>query len=234
MPRPLCLIMGFGEGVGAALARSFLAAGYDLALLSRSGRGLDETELGEGRQHVVACDIADTDALGSVLERIEQEAGPVDTLLYNADTGAFGDLDAISEADFEQAWRINVMGLFVAAKALSPGMVARGTGNIIISGATASLRGNPGTVAFAPAKSGQRALAQSLAKQLGPKGVHVALMVIDAVVDTPRNLSGMFAGNPREFFVSAEQIAATALQLARQDRSAWTFELDLRPFAENW
>ena len=114
-----------------------------------------------------------------------------------------------------------------------PAMKAAGSGTIIFIGATASLRGGPKAAAFAPAKAAQRSLAESMARALGPAGIHVALIVVDAVVDLPRTRKAM-ADKPDSFFLEPEEMAASALWLAQQPRSAWTFEIEVRPFGEKW
>ena len=234
MGREVCAIIGFGPGLGIAYARTFLGAGYDLALLSRTGAGLSEGVPGDAAAKAYTCDAGDPKSLVAALDRVEQELGPIDVLIYNADIAQFGTLEDISESQFEQSWRVGVLGLFVASKVLGPRMAERGSGKIVVSGATASLRGNLWTTAFAPTKAAQRILSQSLAKQLGPKGVHVAYLVIDGVIDTKDTRENFAPTEPDDFFIQPDRIAEAALFLARQDRSAWTFELDLRPFGEKW
>lgn len=227
MTKPVCVLVGYGAGTGDALAETFAGAGYAMALISRSGAGGDH-----GRAY--ACDASDPVALTRTLDQIAADQGPVDCVLYNASSAAFGLIEDVSQDDFEAAFKLAVGGLYATARAVAPGMAKRGTGAIIVMGATASLRGVPFTAAFAPAKAGQRALAQSLARTYGPKGVHVALIIIDAVIDTPRNLTGNWADKPEGYFIKRQAIAETALALTKQDPSAWTFELDLRPSGESW
>jgi NAD(P)-dependent dehydrogenase (short-subunit alcohol dehydrogenase family) len=174
------------------------------------------------------------ESLVAMLDRVENELGPIEVVIYNADLAQFGTLEEVSEFEFDQSWRVGVLGLFTVAKLLGPRMSERGSGKIIVSGATAALRGNLWTTAFAPTKAAQRILSQSLAKQLGPKGVHVAYLVIDGVIDTEDTRQNFAPNEPDDFFIQPDQIAETALFLAGQDRSAWTFELDLRPFGEKW
>jgi NAD(P)-dependent dehydrogenase (short-subunit alcohol dehydrogenase family) len=131
------------------------------------------------------------------------------------------------------AWRVNAYGALAAAREVIPAMKAAGAGAIIFIGATASRRGGPRTAAFAPAKAAQRSLADSMARSLWPQGIHVALVVVDAVVDLPRTRRNM-PDKPDSFFLKPDDMAATALWLARQPRSAWTFEAEVRPFGENW
>jgi len=224
---PVTAIIGYGPGLGAAYARTFREAGYDLALLSRSGA----TEPGAKSYK---ADAADPDSLKAALAQATADLGPIDVMIYNADLATFGDLNAVDEAAFEQSWRVATLGLYAAARSAGREMVARGAGTIIVSGASAALRGRDWTTAFAPSKAAQRILAQALAKQFGPKGVHVAYLVIDAVIDTEDTRGDFAKGRPDEFFSDPDRIAETALFLTRQDRSAWTFEIDLRPFGETW
>ena len=233
MTNPVCAIIGFGPGLGTSYATTFARAGYDLALLSRSGAGSDLDVEGVTIK-AYPCDAGDPGALTAKLKKVEADLGAIDVVIYNAGLASFGPLEDITAEQFEQNWRVSALGLFAVAKALAPQMVQRGSGTIIVSGATASLRGNVWTTAFAPSKAAQRILAQSLAKQLGPKGVHVAYLVIDGVIDTVDTRTHFAPDEPDEFFIKPDSIAETALMLARQDRSAWTFELDIRPFGEKW
>jgi len=232
MTKPVCTIVGIGPGNGQALARKFAGEGYSLALLSRTTEyaGALAAELGDAVAY--ACDVADPSQVADAMARVARELGPVETLIYNAGAGVFGTFDDVDDAGFELCWRVNVMGLLACTRAVVGPMRAARKGNIIVSGATASLRGKPMTSAFAAAKAAQRSLAQSLARQLGPEGIHVALVIIDGVIDLPRTRK-MF-DRPDDFFIKPEDIAFTALHLSRQPKSAWSFEVDVRPFGENW
>ena len=232
MAGPVCVVVGVGPGIGDALARRFTREGWRVALIARSTDHILPlaTEL-DGAPYT--CDVTDTDALRTTFGRIREEVGPVHTLLWNVGSGVWGDLDAVDEDALELSWRTNTLGLFTAVKASIGDMRARGSGKILITGATASRRGKPGTLAFAAGKSAQRSLAQSLARQLWPEGVHVALVVVDGVVDLPRTRERM-PDKPDAFFVRPSEVATTFVHLARQPRSAWTFELEVRPFGESW
>lgn len=232
MSKPVCAIVGIGPGNGQAFARRFGAAGYALALLSRTTGFASELAAEIGDAKAYACDVSDAAEVANVLSRAARELGDVDTLIYNAGAGVFGTFDEVDDAGFELCWRVNVMGLLACTRAVIGPMQKRGRGNIIISGATASLRGKPMTAAFAAAKAGQRSLAQSLARQLGPEGIHVALVIIDGVIDLPRTRERF--DKPDAFFLRPEDIATTVFHLATQPKSAWSFEVDVRPFAENW
>ncbi len=233
MARPICVVVGVGEGNGAALARAFDQEGYALALLAR---GTDFTtqlagELAEARAY--ACDVTDLAAIAETFARIRADLGDPSTLIFNAGSGVRGDVESISLEQFETAWRVNALAALAASQEVIPAMKSKGSGTIIFIGATASRRGGPGTAAFAPAKAAQRSLAESMAKSLGPKGIHVALIVIDAVVDLPRTRERM-PDKPDSFFLKPEDMAATVVCIARQPSSAWSFEVEVRPFGERW
>lgn len=231
--RPVCIIAGAGPGNGEAFARLFASAGYAVALLARRKDRIEALagQLPNARPFV--CDVTDAASVEAVFLSIAAQMGPVDTLIYNAGKGVWGNVEEVAPADFEEAWRVNTLGLFLAARQVVPSMTEAGRGAIVVVGATASLRGMAGTAAFASAKAAQRALTQSLARLLWPKGVHVSLIIIDGVVGGPDTLS-MFPGRSDDFFVKPAAVAEIALGLARQDRSAWSFEVEARPFGEKW
>ena len=233
MSKPVCAVVGVGEGNGAALARAFAGAGMAVALLARH-TGLTSAlaqELPDARAY--ACDVSDASSVAKVFAGIRTEMGDPAALIYNAGSGVWGDVESITLNDFEAAWRVNAYGALAASREVIPAMKAAGTGTIIFIGATASRRGGPRTAAFAPAKAAQRSLAESMARSLWPQGIHVALVVVDAVVDLPGTRRNM-PDKPDSFFLKPDDMAATALWLAQQPRSAWTFEAEVRPFGENW
>ena len=230
---PVCVIVGAGPGNGAAFARQFSRAGYRVALLAR---GRDVSTRWSARSPAPApmptTPPIPEDA-ARVFEAIRQDLGAPQTLIYNASTRDFADIDATTPESFELAWRVNCFGCLLAAQQVIPDMRAAGSGSIVIIGATASLKGAAGFVAFGSAKAAQRSLAQSLARQLGPEGIHCSYVIIDAVVDMPASRA-MFPDAPDSFFARPDDIAESVFHLARQPKSAWTFELDLRPFGEHW
>jgi NAD(P)-dependent dehydrogenase (short-subunit alcohol dehydrogenase family) len=230
----VCAIIGVGPGNGMALARRWANAGYAVALLSRSVDKLETyaEELGENAR-AFACDAADPESVTGALAAVEGEFGPIDTLIYNAGAGNWGNWEAVDLEGFEHCWRVNTLGLYAAAKALAPAMIERGTGRIAVIGAGAAWRGRAGSIAFAAAKSSQRSVAQSLARDLGPRGIHVSYCVIDGVIDLPRTRQWM-PDKPDEFFIQADHIAAAVFGVCSQMPSAWTFEFDVRPFGEDW
>lgn len=231
--RPVCVVVGVGPGLGAAFARGFAREGYRVALLARRREVSDELagELEGARAYT--CDVSDPASIEEAFRSIEGELGAPSVVVYNAGSGVFGTFEEVAPADFEMAWRVNALGLFLVARRVAPAMRAAGQGSLIVVGATASRRGVPRTAAFAPAKAAQRSLAESLARSLWPAGIHVALIVVDGVVDLPRTRAWM-KEKPDSFFIKPDEVAVTAVALARQPRSAWSFEVEARPFGETW
>ncbi|HEY6477788.1 MAG TPA: SDR family NAD(P)-dependent oxidoreductase [Polyangia bacterium] len=231
--KPVAVVVGVGPGNGAALARRFHAAGYAVALLARSTSFTTDLARALEGARPYACDVGDEASVARAFSAIASEMGPVEVLLYNAGTGVWGTIEDVAAKDFEQSWRVNALGAFLSSKQVIGGMKKAGTGSIVFIGATASRRGNVKTAAFAPAKAAQRSLAESMARHLWPAGVHVALLILDGVVDLPRTRQ-MMSGKPDSFFIRPDDVAEVALQVARQPRSAWTFEQEVRPFGESW
>jgi NAD(P)-dependent dehydrogenase (short-subunit alcohol dehydrogenase family) len=190
-----------------------------------------EAELPEARSFV--CDVSDAASITRTFANIRASMGQVDTLVYNAGPGIWGSIDEVSPAAFEETWRVNALGTFLAAREVIPAMKAAGRGNILVVSATAARRGKARTAAFAPAKAAQRSLAEAMAKQLWPAGIHVALVIIDGVVDLPATRK-MMPDKPDDFFVKPDDVAATLHWLSSQPRSAWAFEVEARPFGEVW
>jgi len=231
--RPVAVVAGAGPGIGAALARRFAAGGYAVAVLARDIAKVKEITAGVEGTFTFACDVGDAASVASVFGAIGADLGPVSALLFNAGSGVFKSVEEITPAEFEASWRVNAYGALLCSQAVIPGMKSRGSGSIILTGATASLRGGKRTAAFAPAKAAQRSLAESMARTLWPAGIHVALMIVDGVVDLPATRKFM-AGKEDDFFVAPEGAAETAWFLAHQGRRAWSFEVEVRPYGENW
>lgn len=230
----VCVVVGVGPGNGEALARRFHEGGYAVALVSRTQSKVDAMAEAMGeRAHGFACDAGDPDALEACFARITEALGAVDVLLWNAGNAEFGSFEDVTPQQMESAWRLNTLGLYAAARLVAPGMKDKGQGAIVITGATASLRGGAKFAAFAQAKAAQRSLAQSMARHAGPSGVHVALMIIDGFIDTPM-VRERFPDVPADKKLQPSSIAGAAWYLAHQDASCWTFELDVRPSAESW
>ncbi len=233
MSHPVCVVMGVGPGNGAAIARRFAREGYRIALLSRSTAFSTKLAQEIGNAHAYSCNAADPQSVRAAFEHVCKDLSEVDVLVYNAGSGTWGNVEEVTAIDLESAWRVNVLGGFAAAREVIPAMKQRGSGSIIFIGATASRRGSARATAFAQAKAAQRSLAESMARHLWPAGIHVALVVIDGVVDLPRTRARM-PGKPDSFFVKPEDVAATVYWLTQQPCSTWSFEVEARPFGEVW
>jgi NAD(P)-dependent dehydrogenase (short-subunit alcohol dehydrogenase family) len=233
MSKPVCVVVGVGPGNGAAFARKFVSEGYDVALLARNQDYLKALEQQIPGSKGFAFDVTDVEASSRVFERIKAEMGPVEVLVYNAGSGQFGSVDDTTPEAFEGSWRVNTLGCLVCAKQVIPDMRQAKAGNIIVIGATASLRGGANFAAFASAKAAQRSLAQSMSRHLGPDHIHVSYVIIDGMIDLERTRK-MIPDKPDDYFLRPDHIAESVFFLTRQSPSAWTFELDLRPFGEKW
>ncbi len=226
MSGPVCVVVGVGKGNGEALVRAFAQDGYQVVLMARTASKIEALAEEVGGT-AVPCDATDNASIEAAFARVAAEVGPVHTLVWNVGNGVWGDLDKVDVDGMELAWRTNALGLFVAAKQVVPGMRGLGEGAILVTGATASRRGKPFTTAFAAGKAAQRSLCQSLARQLWPEGIHVALVIVDGIIQMPDQPANEQALKP-------DDIAKTYLSLAHQPKSAWTFELEVRPNLESW
>lgn len=235
--RDLAVIAGVGPGLGAALARRFANGGMAVALIARRDKFIaDLAQELRDQGHdagAYAADVTDAEGVTRNCERIRNDRGRPTVMIYNAGTLQMGQTLDLSPRDFRRSWETNCYGGFLLAKALLPDMVQRGRGTAIFTGATAALRGSAGFSALAVGKFGLRALAQSLARELGPRGIHVAHVVIDGQINTPR-VRGMFRDRSDDTFLSPEDIAEVYWQLHQQPATTWTHELDLRPATETF
>jgi NAD(P)-dependent dehydrogenase (short-subunit alcohol dehydrogenase family) len=232
MARDVCLITGVGPGTGSALVRKF-AEDYEVAMLARSDERLAELAKTLDHVHAYPCDVTDTPALINVLARVKSELGPPTIVVHNAVGGAFGTFMEIEPEVLEKNFQVNTMALLHLARATAPAMIEQQRGSIVITGNTAAYRGVANFAGFAPTKAAQRILAEAMARDLGPKGVHVAFVAIDAVIDLEWTRK-RFADKPDDFFCQPADIAAEVHRLAHQPKSAWSFSSVIRPFGENW
>jgi NAD(P)-dependent dehydrogenase (short-subunit alcohol dehydrogenase family) len=230
MTKPVCAVVGIGPQNGASLARRFAAEGYAVALLSRKTEYSGKLAAEIDSAAAYACDVTDPSAVEAAFATVCAEMGEIDVLVYNAGSGVWGNIEELSAHDFEQSWRINTMGAFLVSKQVIPSMKEKKTGSIIFIGATASLRGRPFTTGFAPAKASQRSLAQAMARHLWPSGIHVSLIIIDGGVKSLDSDADVEAPET----LDPDDIATTAYFLSQQPRSAWSFEVDVRPSQESW
>lgn len=232
-PGDVCLITGVGPGTGAALARTFAGAGYRVAMLARTAERLQALAAELPAARAFACDVADPDALKRAVEAVGAELGAPKVVIHNAVGGTFADFLEAKPEDLERNFQINVMALFHLARLTTPAMMAAGAGALICTGNTSAYRGKAGFAAFAPTKAAQRILLESIARRIGPAGVHAAYVAIDAVIDVPWARQRM-KDRPDEFFCKPDDIAAECLRIAHQPRSAWSFQVEIRPFGETW
>jgi NAD(P)-dependent dehydrogenase (short-subunit alcohol dehydrogenase family) len=234
MSEPVCLITGAGEGTGAACARRFAAGGYRVALLARSEDRLKrlESEIEGARGYV--CDVSDLDHFAATMARVRDELGPPSAAVHNAVAGAFKTVLEADPIEFERIFRVNTTALMVLAQGVAPAMIEAGKGAIIVTGNTSAWRGKPRFSMFAPTKAAQRILAQAMARDLGPRGVHVAYVTVDAAIDTPWTRPRLYPDKPDDFFCKPPAIAEEIYHVAHQDRSAWSFDVEIRPHHENW
>lgn len=234
--RKVAVVLGVGPGLGAALARRF-AQGYAVAINARSAEYLRslaaEIRAAGGEVLEAPADLGDRAQVEAAFRSIRKQLGPPDVLLYNAGSGTWGTIADITPEQFESAWRVTAYGAFLSAKAVVPDMVARGRGVMLFTGATAGVKAGPRSAAFGPAKFAVRGLAQSLARDLGPKGIHVAWINVDGVIDIPGRRES-YPQLQEGDLLKPEAIAETYWHLAHQDRSAWTMELEVRPFKEKF
>ena len=201
MAQPVSVTSGVGPGTGTALARRFAAGGHRVAMLARDAERLARLELELPASKAYACDASDAAQIEAAAERIERELGAPEVLVHNAVGGAFGSFLEIDPAVLDRNFQVNTMGLLYLARRFAPAMVSAGRGSMIVTGNTSALRGKAGFAGFAPTKAAQRILAEAMARDLGPRGVHVAYIIIDAVIDVPR-MRERFKGKPEEFLPS--------------------------------
>lgn len=231
--RESVLIVGAGPGLGKALGEAFARGGWPVALAARSEvpEGFAEQLRASGHEAIALAYDASVDAqVAEAVARVAERLGPVGVLVYNAGNMARGDVHEISPADFRGALDAGPYGAFLHARAVLPGMIARGRGVILFTGATSAVRAPARAPAFASAKFALRGLAMSLARRWGPVGIHVAHVLVDGVIRTPRAAAYLAADEPA---LRPEDIAASYVALAQQPPSAWTFELDLRPAGDD-
>ena len=230
-------ILGVGPGLGSAVARRFAGEGFAVALMARreeSVTGVREEIADTGGTALpIPTDATDSASVAAAFDRVRTELGDPEVFVYNAGAFQMGGILDLSPEKFDECWKANCAGAFYAAQQVLPAMAEAGRGTILLTGATAALRGSARFSALAVGKFGLRALAQSMAREFGPRGIHVAHVVIDGQIDTPR-LRGMSPGREDHTMLSPDAIAETYWQLHSQDSTAWTLELDVRPAVERF
>jgi NADP-dependent 3-hydroxy acid dehydrogenase YdfG len=233
MAERICVVTGVGPGTGTALVRRFAAEGYRVAMLARTAERLDDLARQVPSAKAYVCDVSDQVQVNATLDLIERDMGAPSVLIHNAVGGAWGTFTEIDPAVLNKNFQVNTMVLLYLARRVAPSMVAAGQGAIIVTGNTSAQRGRANFAGFAPTKAAQRILAEAMARDLGPKGVHVAYIVIDAVIDVPWARE-RFKTKPDDFFIAPAAIADEAWHVANQPRSAWSFNVEVRPYGETW
>jgi NAD(P)-dependent dehydrogenase (short-subunit alcohol dehydrogenase family) len=233
----VAVVIGAGPGTGAAVARRFAREGHAVACLARNADTIEPLRaelVKEGRVvEAIAADAADPASVKAAFERVRSKLGAPEVLVYNAGAFFMGGILEIPPEMFESSWRSNCFGAFLAAREVLPAMIEKKRGTILLTGATASLRGSARFAALAVGKFGLRAFAQSLAREFGPQGIHVAHVVIDGQIDTP-SLRRRDPARASNTLLTPEAIADTYWQLHTQQPTAWSLELDLRPAVEKF
>jgi NADP-dependent 3-hydroxy acid dehydrogenase YdfG len=234
--REIAAVVGVGAGLGAALARRF-AKGYDVALIARKHDYLaslaKEIEAEGGKALAVPADVAVAEQIKAAFEKIRADLGAPDVLIYNAAMRPFGKLMDTKPSTFENTWRASTFGAFLSAQEVVPAMLAKGRGVILFTGATAGIKPFATSAAFGPAKFALRGLAQVMARDLGPSRIHVAYINVDGAIDMPF-IRERFPQLKDEDMLKPAAIAEAYWHVAHQDPSAWTQELDVRPFKEKF
>lgn len=229
------IVTGVGPGLGLSLVRAFAAKGLKVAAAARRADTLAELLDGiEGADvRGYGCDVSDEISVETLFDQAERDLGPLAVAIFNAGAYLPGGILETSAADFERCWRIGCLGGFHVGKAAAGRMIERNRGTIIFTGATAALRGGSRFHNLAVPKFGLRALAQSMAREFGPQGIHVAHVVIDGQILSERH-ADLIDQRPDDGLLLPDAIAAEYLHLHQQHRSAWTLELDLRPWVEKF
>lgn len=242
-PKKVCLVIGVGDGVGAAIAKAFALDGFE-TVITRRARNLPDLEGiaqrirdAGGVAHARGVDARSEEETVALFEEIERDIGPVEVVVFNIGANVRFPIEATTARVFTKVWEMACFAGFLAGREAAKVMVPRGRGTIIFTGATASMRGRENFSAFASAKAGLRAVAQSMARELGKKNIHVAHVVCDGSIDgvfSRENIPDLDQRLAEDRVLKPDDIALNYINLHHQKRSAWTHELDLRPWSENW
>lgn len=232
----VAVILGVGAGLGSAIAHRFAREGFTVGLMARSEDQLaqikTEIEKSGGKALSIAADVTDPASMKAAFERVRTQLDAPEVFVYNAGVFQVAGMLDLTPEQFEYGWKVNCFGAFLGVQQVLPAMVERGQGTILLTGATASLKASARFAGLAVGKFGLRALAQSLSREFGPQGVHVAHIVIDGMINTPRVRA--MASSDEHTLLAPEAIAETYWQLYQQDATTWTLELDLRPAVEKF
>ena len=233
---PVCLVAGVGpeKGTGAEIARRFADGGYRVAMIARDGDRLADLEGRIAGTKAFPCDIADPEALIATVANIRNDLGAPAVMVHNAPRSVRGAFLEVDPTELEKNFRVNVTALLYLARETLPAKVEAGKGVILVTGNTGATRGKAHNGFFSATKAAQRILAESIAREFSPQGIHVAYFIIDAAISTPRTRPEMFPDAPDDFFAHPTAIAEEMYHVAHQDPSTWSFRVELRPFGEVW
>ncbi len=234
----IAVVIGVGPGLGLAIAKKFVAENFFTVIISRNKEQLSALipQIDAANKNVAAfaADVTNEEEVISLFNEIKNKFGHPEVVIYNAAAKfELKGINDISSEDFIRSWKISCLGGLLVSQQVTPNMIKQSKGTIIFTGATAALRGSANMTAFAVGKFSQRALAQSMAKEFGPQGIHVVHVIIDGYIATPIVLKH-FPDKPLDSFLNPKDIAETYWQLYRQDKCAWTHEIDLRPYTEKF
>ncbi len=237
----VALVVGAGDATGGAIARRFAQGGLAACVTRRQADKLDalvaRIRADGGQAHGFGSDARDESAVVALVEHIEREIGPIEVAVFNIGSNVRFSITETTERVYRKVWEMGALAGFLVGREVAKVMLPRKHGTILFTGATASLRGSNGFSAFAGAKHALRALAQSMARELGPQGIHVAQVIIDGAIDTAfirETFPERYAAKAHDGILAPDAIAENYWQLHRQHRSAWTHELDLRPWTEKF
>jgi NAD(P)-dependent dehydrogenase (short-subunit alcohol dehydrogenase family) len=242
-PKKVCLVIGVGDGVGAAIAKAFALDGFE-TVITRRARNLPDLEViaqgirdQGGVVHARGVDARSEEETVALFQEIERDIGPLEVVVFNIGANVRFSIEETTARVFTKVWEMACFAGFLAGREAAKAMVPRGRGTVIFTGATASLRGRETFSAFASAKAGLRAVAQSMARELGKKNIHVAHVVCDGSIEgvfARENIADLDQRLAEDRILKPDDIALNYVNLHHQKRSAWTHELDLRPWSENW
>ncbi len=239
--RGVALVIGAGDATGGEIAKRFARGGYTACMTRRNADKLKpliaEIEQQGGIAYGFASDARKEEQVIALIEHIEAEVGPIDVLVFNIGANVPCSILEETARKYFKIWEMACFGAFLTGREVAKRMVTRERGTIIFTGATAGMRGAAGFAAFAGAKHALRALAQSMARELGPRNIHVAHVVVDGAIDTDfikDTFPEMYAKKDQDGILNPMHIAENYWHLAQQPRDAWTHELDLRPWIERW
>lgn len=229
--KPIAIVTGVGPGTGSAIVRRFAAEGFRVIALARSPDRIRALEQELPDTHAMICDVSSESQVADTVANIRKSYGSPNVLIHNAVGGGWGTFLEIEPKMLDRNFQVNVMGLLYLAREVAPDMMKAGNGAILVTGNTSAIRGKANFAGFAPTKAAQRILSESIARDL--RGIHVAYVLIDAVIDVPR-MRERLPNAADEFFIKPSAIADELWHLYKQDRSAWSFLSEIRPFGEKW